>query len=324
MDLRALQIAAAVAESGSMTDAARRFGVTQSAVSQAVRKAEGEVGARLFERKRRPLVATPAGRLLAERIGDLNRGFDTLVSDLRQAAVSPVTVDMRLGMVDSFAGTVGPRMIRALLADAAKLNLTVWSGLAASHAEALVNRTIDAAVTCDPMYELPEVERLHVLTESYVLVAPAGADDLAGQDLEEVFAARRLVRHSGRSFVGAQVERHLGRLGLRPQKSFEFDTSDAVIGMVANGMGVAITTPLCVLQGGAHLRGVAVLPLPGPRFSRELHLVARPNGIAYHSPRIAAAAREALAEVEWPFLGPESVATVRRCWELVADEGPKN
>lgn len=322
MDLRSLQIAAAVAESGSMTTAARRFGITQSAVSQAVRKAENDVGARLFERRRRPLAPTSAGRLLAERIGDLNRGFDALVSDLRQAAVSPVKVDVRLGLVDSFAGTAGPRMIRALLAGASKLNLTVWSGLAASHAEALVNRAIDAAVTCDPMRELPEVERLHLLTESYVLVVPGGSGDLADKDLAEIFAAHRLVRHSGRSFVGAQVERHLVRLGLRPQRSFEFDTSDAVIGMVANGMGVAITTPLCVLQGGAHLRGVAILPLPGPRFSRELHLVMRPGDLAYLAPRMAAAARSALASVDWPLLDRPSAANVRRAWELAAEPAP--
>jgi DNA-binding transcriptional LysR family regulator len=323
MDLRSFQIAAAVVESGSMTDAARRFGITQSAVSQAVRKAEGEVGARLFERRRRPLAPTSAGQLLAERIGDLNRSFDALVSDLRQAAVSPVKIDMRLGLVDSFAGTVGPRMIHALLAGASKLNLTVWSGLAASHAEALMNRTIDAAVTCDPMHELTEVERLHLLTESYVLVIPAKAEGLAGKDLAEIFSAHRLVRHSGRSFVGAQVERHLGRLDVRPQKSFEFDTSDAVIGMVANGMGVAITTPLCILQGGAHLRGVAVSPLPGPGFSRELHLVTRAGDLAYLAPRIATAARAALAGVDWPFLDSQSVSTIRENWRLaVAPPSP--
>lgn len=319
MDLRALQIAAAVAESGSMTDAARRFGITQSAVSQAVRKAEGDVGARLFERRRRPLVATPAGRLLAERIGDLNRGFDALVSDLRDAAASPVKADVRLGLVDSFAGTAGPRMIRELLAGASKLNLTVWSGLAASHAEALINRSIDAAVTCDPMRELPETERRRLLAESYVLVVPSGAVGLADKELADIFADHRLVRHSGRSFVGAQVERHLGRLGLRPQRSFEFDTSDAVIGMVANGMGVAITTPLCALQGASHLRGVAVLPLPGPRFSRELHLLSRRGDLAYLAPLIASAARSALADLDWPFLDPASTAAIRQAWDLAGE-----
>ena len=316
MDVRSLRIAAAVVSAGSMTEAARLFGVTQSAVSQAVRKAEQDVGARLFERSRRPLVATSAGRLLAERIGELNRGFDALVSDLRQAALSPVKADVRLGLVDSFAGTVGARMIRALLGETSRLNLTVWSGLAASHAQALINQAIDAAVTCDPMHELADVERLHLLTETYVLVVPAEANDLAGRDLDAILTERRLVRHSSRSFVGAQVERHLGRLGLRPPRSFEFDTSDAVVAMVANGMGVAITTPLCVLQGGTHLRGVAVLPLPGPAFTRDLHLVTRRGDLAYLAPSIASAARAALADVEWPLLDADSASCLRANWRL--------
>ena len=37
LDLKILQIAAAVAESGSMLEASQRYGMTQSAVSQAVR-----------------------------------------------------------------------------------------------------------------------------------------------------------------------------------------------------------------------------------------------------------------------------------------------
>ncbi|WP_461319508.1 helix-turn-helix domain-containing protein [Bradyrhizobium barranii] len=42
-DLRSLQIVAAVADSGSMLEASRQFGMTQSAVSQAVRRAEAAV-----------------------------------------------------------------------------------------------------------------------------------------------------------------------------------------------------------------------------------------------------------------------------------------
>ncbi|XUJ34181.1 LysR substrate-binding domain-containing protein [Bradyrhizobium japonicum] len=66
--------------------------------------------------------------------------------------------------------------------------------------------------------------------------------------------------------VGAQVERHLSRLGIRPPRAFEFDTSDSLVAMVATGMGVAITTPLCLLQGLAHAAQVSALPLPGPGF----------------------------------------------------------
>jgi len=43
LDLKSLQIVAAVAETGSMLEASQRYGITQSAVSQAVRRAP-EIG----------------------------------------------------------------------------------------------------------------------------------------------------------------------------------------------------------------------------------------------------------------------------------------
>ena len=82
-DLRSLQIVAAVADTGSMLEASRQFGMTQSAVSQAVRRAEAAVGVAFFNRSRRPLTPTRAGRILADRVLDLNRDFDALLSALR-------------------------------------------------------------------------------------------------------------------------------------------------------------------------------------------------------------------------------------------------
>ena len=72
-DLRSLQIVAAVADSGSMVEASRQFGMTQSAVSQAVRRAEAAVGVAFFNRTSRPLTPTRAGRILASRVLELNR-----------------------------------------------------------------------------------------------------------------------------------------------------------------------------------------------------------------------------------------------------------
>lgn len=99
-DLRSLQIVAAVAESGSMLQASRQFGMTQSAVSQAVRRAEASIGVAFFNRSRRPLTLTRAGRILAGRVRDLNRDFDDLVRALRDAAKLPERVDLRLGVID--------------------------------------------------------------------------------------------------------------------------------------------------------------------------------------------------------------------------------
>jgi len=292
LDLRTLQIVAAVAETGSMSQAAGRYGLTQSAVSQAVGRAEKLTGAALLDRSRRPIVPTPAGRILVSRVHDLGRDMDALAGALRAAAALPARIDLRLGLVDSFAGTVGALLVKELVDGDMALSLTAWSGLAFSHAEALMRRTIDAAITCDPMDGLAEIGRYPLFREPYLLVVPKGeAAGLAAMTLPQILARHRLVRHSERSHVGQQIERHLLRLGLRQPRPFEFDTSDALIAMVATGMGVAITTPLCLLQGVGHMAGVEVCRLPGPGFSRDLLLVTRRGDLPQLAPEIAAVAR---------------------------------
>ncbi|MBR0817869.1 LysR family transcriptional regulator [Bradyrhizobium liaoningense] len=300
-DLRSLQIVAAVADSGSMMEASRQFGMTQSAVSQAVRRAEAAVGVAFFNRSRRPLTPTRAGRILADRVLDLNRDFDVLLSTLRAAAEQSARIDLRLGLVDSYAGTVGAHLVKELMTGSIALSLSAWSGLAHSHAEALVRRMIDAAITCDAMDDLYDVERFPFYREPYLLVVPRGLEaEFADLDLREILARHRLVRHSERSYVGAQVERHLSRLGIRPPRAFEFDTSDSLVAMVATGMGVAITTPLCLLQGLAHAPQVSALPLPGPGFFRELLLVTRRGDLSSLAPRIAEMARMSITTQAMP------------------------
>ena len=125
--------------------------------------------------------------------------------------------------------------------------------------------------------------------------------EFADLDLREILTRHRLVRYSERSYAGAQVERHLSRLGIRPPRAFEFDTSDSLVAMVATGMGVAITTPLCLLQGLAHAGQVSALPLPGPGFFRELLLVTRRGDLCPSlAPRIAEMARTSITMQAMP------------------------
>jgi DNA-binding transcriptional LysR family regulator len=301
LDLKILQIAAAVAESGSMLEASQRYGMTQSAVSQAVRRAEAATGVTLLDRSRRPLTPTRAGRILADRFHDLNRDFGNLLDALRAAATLPERTDLRLGLVDSYAGTVGAYLVKELATGAMALSLTAWSGLAYSHAEALMRRTIDAAITCDAMEDLDDIEPIPFYREPYLLIVPRHlAAELGGMELGAILESHRLVRHSERSYVGAQIERHLNRLGIRAPRAFEFDTSDSLVAMVSIGMGVAITTPLCLLQGIAHAANVSALPLPGPGFSRELLLVTRRGDLSSLAPRIADIARTTISAHAMP------------------------
>ncbi|WP_105385144.1 LysR family transcriptional regulator [Neorhizobium alkalisoli] len=294
-DLHALEIAATVIEEGSMSAAAAQLGMTQSAVSQAMKRAETQVEVTLVHRDRRPLVPTEAGRVLVAHIREIAIRAERAIEEVRATALRPERQDLRLGMVDTFASAVGPVLIRDLMEGSIALRVTAFSGLAHAHTDALMRHEIDAAITSDPMEELDDLMRFPLYREPFLLVAPvAWGDTLRNRPLRDVLFEHRLIRYSARSHMGNQVERHLRRLRIEHPQVLSFDTSDSLLAMVAGGVGVAITTPLCLMQGAIHLPALSVLPLPSPGFSRELTLVTRRGEFDTLGPRIAEAAREML------------------------------
>ncbi len=64
LDSRKLLAFATLARVGSFTQAAKEMGLTQSAVSHAIKALERDLGCRLFDRIGRMVTITPAGRQL--------------------------------------------------------------------------------------------------------------------------------------------------------------------------------------------------------------------------------------------------------------------
>jgi DNA-binding transcriptional LysR family regulator len=72
-------------EAGSFSAAARNAGTTPSAISKAVRRLEGELGARLFRRSTHTLSLTPDGQLFFDRVAPLLRELQDSADAMRSA-----------------------------------------------------------------------------------------------------------------------------------------------------------------------------------------------------------------------------------------------
>ena len=295
-----------------MTAAARRLGLSQSAVSQAIRQLEDSIGAVLIDRERRPLALTPAGAALRLRGGALVTEAETLYKTVREQAGGEAQT-LRIGMVDSFAATVGPSLIKRLLSSA--VHLHVSSGLSPGLGGALLERQLDMIVTTDPPDSAVAFECHRLLEEDYVLLLPRQlADDEPDATLASLASIAPLVRFNIDSHIGAQTERYLRTEGVVAPHRLEIDTAESLVAMVAAEIGWALITPLCLLQARADATMVTPMALPGAGFDRALTLVSR-RGEYGELPRTIASASAEIFRSEWlpklERLGPWLAAHVK-------------
>ena len=299
-DLRSLEIFLGVCDTGAMAAAARRLGMTQPAVSQAIAEIEGRSGVPLFDRKVRPLGLTPAGVILRQRASALLADALQIPSMLRETRKGKFPL-IRLGLVDSLSRLLATELAAFLGARADQVSLL--SGLTELHAGAFFTRRLDIFVGVDELIEIDGLERWPILEEPYVLLQPRRLGEPGrAPDLERLAAQAPLIRFSARSKTGAEIDRHLRRLRLEIARRQEFDTPYGVAAMVAAGQGWAITTPLCLIEAGVPLDEVEIAPLPGPSLHRQLTLVARAAELGGLPRQIAQLACQVLRDSCQPFV----------------------
>ena len=300
IDLRTLNVFVVASECGSFTLAAERLGRTQSAVSQAIRQLEEDLGVVLIDRVTRPMQLTPSGSILREHAHRLIQDAETLAATVRDYGNAKAR-EIRIGLVDSFSAAVGPALMKVLLDHAA--GLTVWSGLTASLADAFLERKVDMIIANDSLDDMDGLDRYELMSESYLLLAPASiAIDGTDASLASLARNHPMIRYRTQSFLGGQIERQLHRRNAHPTRRVSVDTSDSLIAMVAAGIGWTSTTPLCLLQGRSYLSRINVVPFPEPRFFRRLILISRNGEFADLPRRLAGIASHILATEVLPEL----------------------
>jgi DNA-binding transcriptional LysR family regulator len=274
LDMHAVQVFVAVAEEGSMSAAATRMGISQSGVSQIIRQLEDDLGVVLVNRTTRPMALTPFGIALRNRGAVLSEEIANLKAQVVEAGQG-IKPDLRIGLVDSFASTCGSVFTKKLLGKVSQLSIR--TGLSPQQGEALLRRDLDLIVTSDPLMDANDVVRYRLFSERYLVITPRNLDAPVKtiDDLKTLTNRLPIVRFNRTSQVGMQIERYLRRIDVRAPNRLELDNADALTSMVAEGIGWAITSPMCLLQGITHAARVAPHLVEKLGLERSLYLVAR-------------------------------------------------
>src|SRR5438105_2818756 len=111
--LRQLQYAVAVADALSFRKAAESCHVSQPALSAQLARLETALGVMLFERDRRRVLPTDAGRALVERARRLLVEADDLLESARRLR-DPLAGTLRLGVIPTISPYLLPKAAPAL------------------------------------------------------------------------------------------------------------------------------------------------------------------------------------------------------------------
>ncbi|MEX0303407.1 MAG: LysR family transcriptional regulator [Leisingera sp.] len=271
--LRALEVFMAVADSRHVTAAAATLGMTQSAVSQQLKKLEWALDAPLFNRSCRPLELTHAGEILRRRAFRILSEVEDLRSELRYLQSSSMPI-LRVALLASIATTLTPGLLDMVRGGLGIPELSLSAGLATDHQAALNARSIDIAITSDPQFDLTDCDCTPILEEPFFLVLPTDYDGPTN-DIHAISERLSMVRFSADAPVGRRTDQHLQRCRLDLPRSMEADRASMVVAGVITGKCFAILTPSLLIDAIAEGMALRIAPLPFAGFKRSIVAISR-------------------------------------------------
>jgi DNA-binding transcriptional LysR family regulator len=246
--LRALECLLAIADTGSITQAARLLHLSQPAVSHQLAVLEREAQTMLFLREPRGVSLTPAGRAA---VGDARRSVDAAASAMRSARAVSESAGGSLRLACAQSLTV------PMLAPVIRLWHRRHPDVAISLREAATIEVFLGLVDADEVdvavVPLPVPDRFTttpVAVEEIVLAAPtnhplAGRRTVRMQDLE----GAKIVHFAPENGLSGWLDRSLSSAGIHTETVMRTAVSAAAPQLAAAGLGVAVC-PVSAISAG--------------------------------------------------------------------------
>ena len=273
LDLKLLTTFREVAVRGSFSDAAAALDFTQPAVSQHISRLEAGLGVRVLERNARGVSLTPAGEVLVRHASALLDAAWRAEEAVRDAA-GVGRAQVRVAAFPSAAAGLLPGATRELRGRRPDAELTLQVNELEGALDALLAGRVDVAVIVDsslsPAKRRTGVEYLPICDDE-MRIAVAADHPLATRTsvaLEELSSEPFLITEVAGTCADSNVVLHAFRdAGFQPNVAFSSDDYQALQGMAASGIGVAMIPTLALTSSRSD---VVVLPLRGEAPSRQI------------------------------------------------------
>lgn len=292
VSIRGLEVFEALAQTGSVGEAARRLGMSAPAVSQQLKNLNAAVGMPLVDQGRRPMTLTPGGRQFLRHVEAALGALRTGQRDLTSLDLSEVS-SLRMGIIEDFENEVTPTLTARLAETMQNCVFRLNTGASHRLLSRVARKEMDVAICAEGRESHPGAVLYPLLVDPYILALPRGTSPAGGL---EGLSHLRFLRRDQAQVMGHQIEDMLQRQGLNLPNRFELDSNQSISALVAGGHAWTITTPLSLLRAARFLDGIDARPLPFPGTSRRIVLCATGDWSGDVPRQIAAIARDLIEQ----------------------------
>ena len=241
MELRHLRYFVAVAEEGSLLNAAQnRLNTSQPSLSRQIRDLEAETGVELLERQARGVAVTPAGRIFLDHARLALLQVEAAI-DGAQRAAQPKRPVLSIGFLVGLEVTWLPHLLRIIREEAPQTEVTLCSMSSPELALTLMRGKLDMA------FLRPETQSLGIsfkllAKEPLIAVLPAGHHLASRKRIAPQDLARETYVSSARTSPVLQsvIDDYALRAGIILKPMYEGENISSAMSLVASSGGITL------------------------------------------------------------------------------------
>ncbi|QHS21745.1 LysR family transcriptional regulator [Virgibacillus sp. MSP4-1] len=273
MEHRQIKYFMEVAEREHVTDAANALHVAQSSVSRQIFNLENELGVQLFIREGRRVKLTPIGEVFLERMKQVTNMMEEAKREVKEY-LNPERGTVRIAFPISMAAYIVPSIIYAFRRYYPEAKFQMSNGLYSELIDGVINGTFNLAMIA-PMPKREHSEKIKgttLFSEKIVALLPLN-HPLAGRSsimLQELKGDSFVTLPEGFVFR-KQVMDACDHVGFTPDIAVEGKDIDALKGLVAAGLGVALMPEMTMVDNTP--RSTVVVPIADPNITRSVGVI---------------------------------------------------
>jgi DNA-binding transcriptional LysR family regulator len=272
LDTLGVQAFISIADQASFQRAAKQLHISQTAITRRLQNLEMHLGVKLIERTTRTVALTATGSAFLPQARRLMSELSNALVEIFESGKAR-RGDVCIACVPTAGIQFLPRIMQEYSDSFPQNRITILDHSSAAVVDAVLRREAELGINVAQTHH-PDLTSIRLLTDQFTLIcrddhALANKKSLAWKQL----APYPLIFAGGANANRNVLDQALGSSKVKLQLFYEVQRSSTALGLVAEGVAIAVVPQLAVQRGAyPRLRAVALVD---PIVSRSLVLVTR-------------------------------------------------